>query len=74
MDWQRRFRAGAAVYEVVYSGDGESTGRFFDSEEAAKVCVDFYERHQVGQNRRVRVVKHNIHTLDLARERYGCSS
>ena len=70
MDWQRRFRAGAAVYEVVYSGDGESTGRFFDSEEAAKVCVDFYKRSRA----RVRVVKHNIHTLDLARERYGCSS
>lgn len=63
MDWQRRFRAGPAVW-VVYE-DGE-VRELFENEEAARIALKFYgHRHTIGRL--------NIHTLELARERFDRS-
>lgn len=66
MDWQRRFHAAVEVWAVI-----DSEGHICDlheSEESAKVQIDFQVRHGL---RGYRAYKTNVHTLALANERWG---
>jgi hypothetical protein len=66
MEWQRKLRSGTPVWEV-YSR-GESTGNFYDSEDAAKEEVNW---HKDRGDRGARAVPHYLHTMELSRQRWG---
>lgn len=66
--WQQRFRAGTQVWQVVVGGDSEPTGNLYDSKEAAECEVSW--RSARGQRAQVQSLG-NLHTLELARERWA---
>ena len=65
IDWQRRFRAGPAVWAVLEEG---FVLALYESEEAAKHHLEWGNRHSQYP---YYVRKMNIHTLDLAKERWA---
>lgn len=75
-EWQRRFRAGPSVWAVFYLNTQEDGGSdelvdLYESEEAARIHLDWAHRTEGRRARRFTVRKMNIHTMDLARERWA---
>jgi hypothetical protein len=66
LDWQRRFRAGPAVW-VVLDPDGEPC-EFYESREAAECHLRW---EQARGHKRYGIQRFQVHTLDLARERWA---
>jgi len=64
-DWQRRYRAARVVW-AVEDRDG-CTSNLYETKESAQLEVD---RLSVRGDR-LRVVKHHVHTDELAEERWG---
>jgi len=64
--WQQKFRKQPVIWYVIYN-DGEFTGNFYDSKEAAALEIEFHQR----QGHKVRICCCNIHDLELSKERWG---
>lgn len=70
-DWQQRLQAQPRVWTVFISDrqGEESTGNYYDSKEGARCEIDWYKRHRPAERPRLGTIG-NVHTLELARERW----
>lgn len=66
--WQQRLLARPRIWTVVHS-DGESTGNYYDTRDAAEHEIRWYAKYRPAERVRISCIG-NVHDDQLSRERW----